>query len=159
MPSEKASENTWFEEEGKKPPSQPKQDNRRRHPRFQVDGTSAHLYRDGLLAAIGLARINKGRSALDISESGARVLVTERLLPNTKVRLRIEVERYNDAIEVAGEVCWCRENTRTHQFQAGIRFSSADPSVRRKIALMHDWFSSPQYKSVREKRQREERDP
>lgn len=159
MPSEKTSENTWFEEEGKKPLAQPKQDNRRKHPRFQVDGTSASLHRDGFLRAIGLGRSNKGRSALDISETGARVLVTERLLPDTKVRLRIEIERYKDAIEVGGKVCWCRENTKTGSFQAGIRFSDSDATLRRKIALMHEWFSSPQYKAVREKRLRERRKP
>lgn len=158
LPSERAHENTWFEEEGKKPaarPSSGSQDNRRKHPRFQVDGTSVHLYRDGLLTALGIGKSNKGRSALDISETGARVVITERLLPKTKVRLRIDMEKYQDSIEVKGEVCWCRENTRTHQFQAGIRFSSTDPSVRKKIALMHEWFSSPQYKAVRERRLRE----
>jgi len=160
MPSERTSEHSWFEEENRKPiftPSTPKQDNRRRHPRFQVDGASASLYREGLLTALGLGRSNKGRAALDISESGARVVVTERLLPKTKVRLRIEIERYNDAIEVEGVVCWCRETLTEGQFQAGIRFASTDPSVKRKIAMMHDWFSSPQYKSIREKRQREGR--
>lgn len=161
MPSERTSEHTWFEEEGKKPPSsaKPKQDNRRSHPRFQVDGSSAHLYRDGLLTALGLGRSNKGRSALDISETGARVLVTERLLPKTKVRLRIEIERYNDAIEVGGEVCWCRETVKGGSFQVGIRFSDSDATLRRKIGLMHEWFSSPQYKSIREKRLRESRKP
>ena len=160
MPSERTSEHTWFEEEGKKPPSAagaPKQDNRRQHPRFQVDGTSVSLYREGLLAALGLGKGNKGRSALDISESGARVLTTERLLPRTKVRLRIQIERYNDAIEVEGEVCWCRENLKKREFQAGIRFSDPDATLRRKLALMHEWFSSPQYKAIREKRLREDR--
>jgi len=159
MPSERVSERAWFDEEGKKPASGAglPHDNRRKHPRFQVDGTSVSLYREGLLTALGLGRGNKGRSALDISESGARVLITEKLNLQTKVRLRIEIERYKDAIEVEGEVCWCRPTAKAAAFQAGIRFSSADPSLRRKIALMQEWFSSPQYRSIRERRLREGR--
>jgi hypothetical protein len=160
MPSERVSERAWFDEEGKKPPSSTTglpHDNRRKHARFQVDGTNVSLYREGLFTALGLGRSNKGRSALDISESGARVLITEKLNPQTKVRLRIEIERYKDSIEVEGEVCWCRPTAKAVAFQAGIRFSSADPSLRRKIGLMHDWFSSPQYKALRDKRNRGER--
>jgi hypothetical protein len=160
MPSERVSENAWFDEEGRKAPSAGAglpHDNRRRHPRFQVDGTSVRLYREGLFTALGLGTRNKGRSAVDISESGARLLITEKLEPKTKVRLRIEIDRYQDSIEVEGEVCWCRPTARSSAFQAGIRFRSDDPALRRKIAAMHDWFSSAQYKSIREKRLREGR--
>jgi hypothetical protein len=165
MPREKASEKIWFGDDepprssagGESRPSQPlPHDNRRRFPRFSVDGARIRLYREGFLASLGLARGNRGRAVLDLSEGGARVLLTEHLAPRTKVRLRIEMERYQDAIEVAGEVRWCVPRGRPSNFQAGIQFTEGDPALRRKIALMHEWFASPQYKALREKRIREQ---
>ena len=162
MPSERASENTWSSEDNKKPRApRPPPDarsvdpnlNRRKYPRFKVDGASVNLQKDGLFTAIGLGKSNKGRAALDLSESGARVLITERLAVGTKIRLKIEMEKYQDSVEVEGVIRWCVPYKR--EFQAGIKFSGTDPSICRKIALMHDWFSSPEYKAVRMKRLRE----
>lgn len=165
MPREKASEKIWFGDD--EPPRSPAEaeareskplphDNRRRHPRFSVDGARVRLYREGFLAALGLARGSKGQAVLDLSEGGARVLLTEHLAPRTKVRLRIEIERYQDTIELAGEIRWCVPRGKPSNFQAGIQFTETDPSVRRKIALMYEWFASPQYKALREKRLREQ---
>ena len=160
MPSERASENTWSQEDRPRPqqttprdPHEASDKNRRNHPRFRVDGATISLYREGLLTALGLGRSNKGRAALDLSETGARVLVTEHLAPGAKVRLKIDMEKYKDSIEVEGVVRWCVPTKK--DFQAGIMFSETGQAVRRKIAAMHDWFASPEYKAVRQKRLRE----
>lgn len=163
MPREKASENVWF---GDPPPAPPPAEaeiraskagvwENRRHPRFRVEGARVRLYREGFLTALGLVRSNKGRTVLDLSEGGARVLLTEHLAPRTKVRLRIEMERYQDTLEAVGEVRWCVPRGKPPTFQAGIQFTEIGPAVRRKIAHMHEWFASPQYKALREKRLRE----
>ncbi|HLF93495.1 MAG TPA: hypothetical protein VJB14_08530 [Planctomycetota bacterium] len=51
--------------------------------------------------------------------------------------------------EKASEHTWFEEE--------GKKLPSQPKQDIRRIALMHDGFSSPQYKAVREKRQREER--
>lgn len=160
MPSERASENTWSQEDKPRPdrvrkvdPHEAADKNRRRHPRFRVDGATINLYREGLLTALGLGKSNKGRAALDLSETGARVLIVEHLAPGAKVKLKIDMEKYKDSIEVEGIVRWCVPHK--NEFQAGIMFTETDQAVRRKIAAMHDWFASPEYKVVRQKRLRE----
>ena len=97
--------------------------------RVAQDGANVNLYKDGLFTALGLGKSNKGKAALDLSESGARVLVIEHLAPGTKIRLKIEMDKYQDSVEVDGVIRWCVPYRR--EFQAGIMFSEADPSIRR----------------------------
>jgi hypothetical protein len=123
---------------------------RRHHGRFELEEAQVSLIRHGLLTVIGMGRDNLARSALDLSEGGARILLRERLKPGTRVKLRIEIEKFNDALEAAAEVRWCFEcGTRPGDFYAGIQFVGLEDAQKRKIAVMRDYFNSPQAKAVR----------
>jgi c-di-GMP-binding flagellar brake protein YcgR len=128
-----------------------KSTDRRRYNRFEVDGCQATLYREGMLTVFGVGRSNRARAALDLSEGGVRFLTQERLPVGTKVRIIIEMERYKDQIEASGEVRWCYQSAKNAEdFYAGVQFEDLDPVQKRKIAQMREWFTSPQYRAVRE---------
>jgi len=128
---------------------------RRKHYRFEVDECQATLYRDGLLTVLGVGKSNRARAALDLSEGGVRFLTHERLPVGTKVRMVIEMERYKDHIEAAGEVRWCYQSAKSSEdFFCGVEFSDLDAAEKRKIAMMRDWFTSPQYRAVRDTKRR-----
>ncbi len=127
---------------------------RRRHMRFEVDEASTTLYREAFLNFIGLGKDNKARLALDLSSGGACVLTKERLKPGTRVRLRIQMEKYNDAVVADGEIRWCHQRPERPDYQAGVMFVDLDSNQASKIAAMEDWFTSPQYKAVRATRAR-----
>jgi len=132
---------------------EPKGSDRRRHGRFEVDQISAQLYKEGLLAFIGVGKGNLARAAIDVSEGGAQLLVHERLPAGTKVRLKIAVEKYKDVVEAAGIVRWCYQSAKKKDdFYVGVQFAEMDNLQSRKVKLMKDWFTSPQYKAVRQTR-------
>jgi len=124
---------------------------RRRHARFEVDECQATLFRDGILSVFGVGKGNRARAALDLSEGGVRFLIHERIPIGTKVRMIIQMEKYQDQIEAAGEIRWCYQSAKnTEDFYAGVQFDDLDPIQKRKIVLMREWFTSPQYRAVRE---------
>lgn len=134
-------------------PASPRNGERRRHSRFEIDEAIAELYKEGFLSLLGVGKNNLARSAVDVSEGGAQFLVHERLAPGTKVKVRIEVEKFNDRIETAGVVRWCFQSARKKEdFFVGVQFSSNDPAQDRKVAAMRTWFTSPQYKANRQSR-------
>ncbi|MBI3855364.1 MAG: PilZ domain-containing protein [Planctomycetes bacterium] len=138
-----------------KPDSTPagakKDSERRRHSRFEIDECQANLYREGILSVFGVGKGNRARAALDLSEGGVRFLIHERLPVGTKVRMNIQMEKYKDEIEASGEVRWCYQSAKNvEDFYAGVQFENLDPVQKRKIALMREWFTSPQYRAVRE---------
>lgn len=128
---------------------------RRKHNRFEIDECQATLYREGLLTVLGVGKSNRARAALDLSEGGVRFLTHERLPVGTKVRMIIEMERYKDEISAAGEVRWCYQSAKNSQdFYAGVEFTDLAGAEKRKIAMMRDWFTSPQYRAVRDSKKR-----
>jgi Tfp pilus assembly protein PilZ len=128
-----------------------KPSDRRRHLRFEVDECQATLYREGILSVFGMSKQNRARAALDLSEGGVRFLTHERLAIGTKVRMIIQMEKYKDQVEASGEVRWCYQSVKkTEEFYVGVQFSDLDPAQKRKIAQMKEWFTSPQYRVVRE---------
>ncbi|HXG59951.1 MAG TPA: PilZ domain-containing protein [Planctomycetota bacterium] len=130
-------------------------EDRRRFPRFEIDEASGTLQTAGLLGLLRWGRRNLARCAVDLAEGGARLLLHRRVAPGTKVRVRIEMERYKDAVEAAGVVRWCYQSARRKDdFHAGVMFVNLDPAQQKKVALMRDWFTSPQYKALRETRLR-----
>ncbi len=136
-----------------------KNSERRRHTRFEVDQAQATLYRDGILSVFGVRKDNRARAALDLSEGGVRFLIHERLTIGTKVRMVIQMEKYQDQIEAAGEVRWCYQSTKkAEDFYAGVQFSDLDDTQKRKIAMMKEWFMSPQYRAVRETKRKKQDD-
>ena len=155
MPIEKLTDMNWHEEEKKKPaarpaPPKPAEDpakNRRRHTRFQVPNSSIVLRKAGLLSSLGLG--NKGRTVADLSQSGARIRVSERLAPGDKVRMKITLEKYQDEIEISGVVRWCHGTRKGDEFVVGIQFATDDDAANRKLNRVHEWFTSHQYRTIR----------
>jgi len=71
----------------------------------------------------------------------------------------IQMEKYQDQIEAAGEVRWCYQSTKkAEDFFAGVQFSDLDETQKRKIAMMKEWFTSPQYRAVRETKRKKQDD-
>jgi len=81
-----------------------KPENLRKFLRFTIDGITATLYVKSLLNTLGIARRNRSRAVLNLSEGGVMVLTTERIPLKTKVRVRLEIEKFRDVIETDGEV-------------------------------------------------------
>lgn len=131
-------------------------DERRRHIRFEVDEeTGAKLYRGRWLALLGFGK-NKARQVIDLSEGGVKILASERLLPGTRVRIRLEMGKFKDAIDAAGTIRWCYQSARAPgDFFAGAMFIDLPPNQIRKIARLREWLRSPQYRALREARRRE----
>jgi hypothetical protein len=148
----------WFQEfqNVNRPAGAPRRpEERRRFPRFEIDEASGTLQPAGLLGLLRWGRQNLARCAVDLAEGGARLLLDRRVRPGTKVRARIEIERYKDAVEAAGVVRWCYQSARKKDdFHAGVMFLNLNPAQQKKVALMRDWFTSPQYKALRETRLR-----
>jgi c-di-GMP-binding flagellar brake protein YcgR len=136
-----------------------KSSERRRHTRFGVDEAQATLYREGILSVFGVRKDNRARAALDLSEGGVRFLIHERLPIGAKVRMVIQMEKYQDQIEASGEVRWCYQSTKkAEDFYAGVQFSDLDEGQKRKIAMMKEWFTSPQYRAVRDQKRKKQDD-
>ncbi len=158
--SDKSGEINWFDgtarsiTPGRGVPAIPmpvRPDNRRRHTRFQVASTQVVLHRDSFLSALSLGS-NKARKVCDLSQGGARILVTEKLLEGQKVRLRITLEKYQDQIEINGQVMWCYPSTNRKDFFVGVKFSTDNPLTARKMSALQEWFTSPQYQALRSRR-------
>jgi hypothetical protein len=67
----------------------------------------------------------------------------------------IEMGRYKDQISAAGEVRWCYQSGKNAEdFYAGVEFIDLPATEKRKIAMMRDWFTSPQYRAVRDSKKR-----
>ena len=132
---------------------------RRRHPRFDLNDTTLTVYREGLLTLFGVGKDNKAKVAVNISEGGLQVIMAERLSVGAKVKIRLEIAKFKDAIEAVGVVRWCFQNSRRKDdFHAGIQFDNLPGAEARKIASMREWFTSPAFRAVRETRQRKQGD-
>ena len=119
----------------------------RRHVRFVPERANAELYLKGFLTTIGINRKNEARTIVNLSESGALIILNSKLAPGTKVQVRIEMEQYKDVLETEGEVRWCYQSARdATDYYAGIQFKNMPPSQVARIAKMREWFTSPEYK-------------
>lgn len=128
---------------------------RRRHARFDVDAAPAIL-RPGGLVHILFTRDNLGRTALDLSEGGARLLAVRRMPPGASVRVKIVFGKFQDEIDSGAEIRWCRQKSPAEDaFLLGLMFKDRDPERDRKIALLRSYFTSPTFLAALEKRQRE----
>jgi hypothetical protein len=68
------------------------------------------------------------------------------------------MEKFKDKIEAVGEVKWCYQSTKNAaDYYAGVEFKDLEPAQQRKIAVMRDWFRSPQFKAARETKLRQKR--
>ncbi len=142
---------TPVRETSETPKESGKPSDRRKYHRFEIDECQATLHREGLLTVLGVGKNNRARAALDLSEGGVRFQISERIPVGTKVRIIIEMERYKDQITASGEIRWCYQSGKnSSDFYAGVEFIDLPASEKRKIAMMRDWFKSPQYRAVRD---------
>ena len=141
------------------PPPAPKGSERRRHVRFEVDGATLTLYREGLLSLVGLGKENKAKVALDISEGGLQVVARERLPIGARVRIHLEIEKFQDAIEAAAVVRWCYQNAQKKaDFHVGLQFTDLPSVESRKIASMRDFYNSPQHRALKDSKRKKRSD-
>ncbi|HEX7897773.1 MAG TPA: PilZ domain-containing protein [Planctomycetota bacterium] len=137
------------------PPGGGGDEERRRHHRFDLNDTTLTLYREGLLTLIGMGKENKAKVAVNLSEGGIQVISRERLNVGAKVKIRLEIAKFKDAIEAVGVVRWCYQNAqRKDDFHVGLQFENLPGTEQRKIASMREWFTSPAFRAVRETRLR-----
>jgi len=141
------------------PAPAPKGSERRKHLRFEVDGATITLYREGLLSLVGLGKENKAKIALDLSEGGLQVVARERLPIGAKVRIHLEIEKFKDAIEAPAVVRWCYQNAQKKaDFHVGLQFTDLASLESRKIASMRDFYNSPQHRALKESRRKKRND-
>ena len=125
---------------------------RRRHERFALEDAQVSLYKGGLFTRLGF-KDNQARTAIDLSEGGARILIRERIPAGTKVRVTIQMEKYSDIIEAEGEIRWCHQSAKkAEDIYVGVQFLNLDPVQMRKISQMREWFTSPQYRAKKKQR-------
>jgi hypothetical protein len=155
--TEKSADLNWYNEDKAAPAARKatplvavRPDNRRRFTRFAIDSTQVQLHRRGILSALSLGS-NKALKVCDLSQGGARILATERIPAKQQVRIRITLEKYQDRIEMEGEVMWCYSAANRKDFYVGIRFTTDDPAAARKMASLQEWFTSPQYQALRKR--------
>lgn len=117
--------------------------------RFAIDDEAVPLvYEKGLLSALGIGRTNQARAAVNLSEGGILVRTHDRMKTGTKVKVRLEIEKFKDVIEAEGVVRWCFQSAREESnFYAGIRFTHIPPPVASKIAKLRGYFTSPEYRT------------
>jgi hypothetical protein len=120
----------------------------RKYPRFRIDEARIRLATKGFLTSLGIAKGNKARRAVNLSEGGVMLLLDEKITVDSKVTVRIEMERHADYIESAGQVRWCEQSARSAKdYYAGVEFTGLGPADLKKIGQMRDWFTSPEYKT------------
>ena len=126
--------------------------------RFQVDDIAIPVvYEQGVLASLGIGRINQARSAINLSEGGVLVRTHDHMKSGTKVKVRLEIETFNDVIEAEGVVRWCFQSAKEEtNFYAGIRFTNVPPPVASKIAKLRGYYTSPEYRSKTTSKRRRE---
>lgn len=152
MPREKRQEHSWFRENDT-PRSDPKpkpktSKNNRRHLRFEIDEASALLSLKGFLSVVGLRRSAKGLGVMNLSEGGVLLVSDGKVPRGKKVRVRIEMSKYSDFLEVDGVVRWVVSSRRQGRgFYLGVEFTDLDSSRSRKLAQMRAWFTSPEFRA------------
>lgn len=133
----------------------PGQRDLRTHPRFRVDDATAVVYPEKFLNKFGLSKGNRAKAAVNLSEGGALVVLAGPLEEETRVRIRVEVGKFKDVFECAGEVRWCRAGSEAGKYFAGVRFLDLLPGDKAKIANLRKMLTSKDYKarhtSIRQK--------
>ena len=130
----------------------------RRSTRFHIDDAVTLVYKKGLLQSLGIGRTNEARAAVNLSEGGILIRTHDRVKNGTKVKIRLEIEKFKDVIEAEGVVRWCFKGANDDgDFYAGIRFTHVADSAAEKISRLCGYFTSPEYRSRNAARRR--RDP
>jgi len=158
-------QNDWMSEfqkvnSGEKPPAKARpgsSPDRPKPQKFAIHDATVKLYRRGMTAIFGLAKMDIGGTVSELCEDGAEIVVGEQLLPETKIHLRMEVAKFNDRIETDAVVSLCRKDPKVEdRYLVRIEFVSEDTTLARRIGAMRGYFTSPEGLANLERRRREE---
>ena len=132
-----------------KPPVEaaiPVSTDKREHPRFKVEGTTASVGKPGILASLGLGPIR--HQVVNLSQGGAMIRVGKRLPVESRHELRIEIPKCQEVIATVGEIRWCLASAKVESdIYVGVRFVDLPAAERRKLAGMYELFTSAEYKA------------
>jgi hypothetical protein len=127
-------------------PAVPERQEQRGRPRFKIDGAVVRVGKPGMLSSLGLGL--KEETIVNLSRSGVLALGPVKLEPKTRIKLRVEVPKWDDRIECEGEVRWCGQNARSEKlFYLGIRFIGLSPADEKRIGQMHELTRSAEYQA------------
>ncbi len=118
-------------------------------PRFVVDDYIVTCLRQGPLSSLGLKK-NLARQVVDLSRKGVQLVVTDQLQPGVLVQFTLHLNKFADTLETGAEVRWCRPDSASGAFLAGIQFLSLPEDKRKMIDFMMGWFTSYQHKYRKE---------
>lgn len=128
------------------PGSTPAPGDKREHPRFKVEGATASVGKPGFLATLGFGPIR--HSVVNLSQGGAMIRLGKRVPVGSRHDVRLEVPKCKEVIETMGEVRWCLASAKNERdIYIGLRFLDLPEAERRKLAGMHDLFTSAEYKA------------
>jgi hypothetical protein len=123
------------------------EENRRRHARFDVHEARVELRRVGLIALLG-GKVEW--EVVNLADGGIRVAVAREVRAHRKVRVRVRLERFEEPLDVVGDILWCRRDLLSDAgYIVGIAFREVEARQARKIAAMREWFTSSEFKSRR----------
>jgi PilZ domain len=119
---------------------------KREHPRFKVEGSTASVGKPGFLATLGLGPIR--HAVINLSQGGAMIRLGKRLPIESRHELRIEIPKCKEVIVAVGEIRWCLASAKNERdLYAGLRFVDLPAAERRKLAGMYELFTSAEYKA------------
>ena len=120
---------------------------KRQHPRFKVEGSTAVLGKPSFLANIGLT--SGGRAVVNLSQGGAMIRWGKRLPVESRHEIRIEIPKLREVLEGMAEVRWCLASAKSESdIYIGVQFVDLPASERRKLAGMYELFTSTEYKAM-----------
>jgi hypothetical protein len=120
-----------------------------------MDEATLQINIKGFLTSFGIGLKNEARSAVNLSEGGILAVTQAKLTPGTRLRIKIEIEKYKDVIEADGEVRWCFQSAReASDFYTGIQFKNLPQAHAALIGKMRAWFTSPEFKQKTATRRR-----
>ena len=114
----------------------------RRSTRFHIDDAVALVYKKTLLSTLGIGRTNEARAAVNLSEGGILIRTHNRVKNGMKVKIRLDLEKFKDVIEVEGVVRWCFKGAgEGSEYYAGIRFTYVPEQAATKISRLRGYFT------------------
>lgn len=128
------------------PGSAPAPGDKREHPRFKVEGATASVGKPGFLSTLGFGPIQY--RVVNLSQGGAMIRLGKRVPVGSRHDLRLEVPKCKEVIETVGEVRWCLASAKDEKdIYIGLRFVDLPAPEQRKLAGMHELFTSAEYKA------------
>ncbi|MFA5145860.1 MAG: PilZ domain-containing protein [Candidatus Omnitrophota bacterium] len=90
------------------------------------------------------AHLKKNGKTVDISESGVKIMLDEKLPKGTIIDLHLGIPGVKDPLEIEGEIVWAEEAPETSSsdkrfFHAGVRFLAIRPP---NTALLREYIKS-----------------